>query len=242
MLKRIGALTLAAMFSAIVFGGCGAGAEGMAAVVSEIRLRAARKKSLRRMNKENRQTWSYQYSTKIPADIGKTNIGGAALENVTYYYTDQNGYEIGVDTAGRVVSYYDAEGEITARWQATSNTEESMFVVLEQAAEHIANVDLNHFQQITFLTGNSSNEFYCYEDPDSPYMDTLTAYFTPNGGLYAMFFYYSGLDAVSDSDVDYFSEQITAYLQQNGVTAEHTIHTTYRLVEDTLIARFYGDI
>ena len=69
-------------------------------------------------------------------------------------------------------------------------------------------------------------------------MDTLTAYFTPNGGLYAMFFYYSGLDAVSDSDVDYFSEQITTYLQRNGVTARHTIHTTYQLVEDTLIARF----
>ena len=237
MLKSVGMLMMAVMLAAAVFSGCGAGAEGTAAGVSETGFEPP-EEIITENEQGEPQTWSYQYSTKIPADMGKTNIGGAALENVTYYYTDQNGYEIGVDTAGRVVSYYDAEGEITARWQATSNTEESMFVVLEQAAEHIANVDLNHFQQITFLTGNSSNEFYCYEDPDSPYMDTLTAYFTPNGGLHAMFFYYSGLDAVSDSDVDYFSEQITAYLQQNGVTAEHTIHTTYQLVEDTLIARF----
>ena len=168
MLKRVGMLMMAVMLAAAVFSGCGAGAEGTAAGVSETGFEPP-EEIITENEQGEPQTWSYQYSTKIPADIGKTNIGGAALENVTYYYTDQNGYEIGVDTAGRVVSYYDVEGEITARWQATSNTEESMFVVLEQAAEHIANVDLNHFQQITFLTGNSSNEFYCYEDPDSPY-------------------------------------------------------------------------
>ena len=100
MLKRVGILMLAAMFSAIVFGGCGGrgGRDGSRGFRN--RLRAA-EEIITENEQGEPQTWSYQYSTKIPADMGKTNIGGAALENVTYYYTDQNGYEIGVDTAGR---------------------------------------------------------------------------------------------------------------------------------------------
>lgn len=41
MLKRIGMLMMSVMLAAAVFSGCGAGAEGTAAVVSETGLRAA---------------------------------------------------------------------------------------------------------------------------------------------------------------------------------------------------------
>ena len=72
MLKRVGILMLAAMFSAIVFGGCGAGAEGTAAVVSETGFEPPEEI----ITDRTRRTAYVEINIgRIPADIGKTKWG-----------------------------------------------------------------------------------------------------------------------------------------------------------------------
>ena len=100
MLKRVGILMLAAMFSAIVFGGCGAGAEGTAAVVSETGFEPPEEISL------SDRTLTYQYTDEIP--IGREAVGAGkqnAVSCTAYSYTDEGANEYVYDTAGRVKGY-----------------------------------------------------------------------------------------------------------------------------------------
>src|SRR5699024_10787521 len=100
MLKSVGMLMMAVMLAAAVFGGCGAGAEGMAAGISETGFEPPEEIVL------SDRTLTYQYTDEIP--IGREAVGAGkrnAVSRTSYFYTDEEANEYVYDTAGRVKGY-----------------------------------------------------------------------------------------------------------------------------------------
>lgn len=248
MLKRIGALTLAAMFSAIVFGGCGAGAEGTAepveTVISELGIGETyfdppEQVTIQIEERDKTYTWEYQYTADIPLDFADTNIGGfSGLSDITYYYEDEDGYELRMDEQGRVIGYRAPLREDSYRWQADSLSEDALFDILEQALDEIAGVSINDFPDQSFVSGDTSKTFYLYQDEDSPFTDAIVARFMPSGSLYSIVIQYSEVESISAEDEAYFTGMIEDYLLSAGKSQHHTIETYYEAHENTLIARF----
>ena len=80
-LKMAAALCVAAVFAAMA-GGCGAGAEGTAAVVSETGFEPP--EEIITANEQGEpQTWTYQHMTTTPARGFSVDIGGADVEEVS---------------------------------------------------------------------------------------------------------------------------------------------------------------
>ena len=139
MLKRVGILMLAAMFSAIVFGGCGAGAEGTAAsgFPKPAWGRPAGTGTIQIEERDKTYTWEYQYTADILLDFAETNIGGSCTAislTTTKMKTAMNFEWMNRDG----LSYRAPLREDSYRWQADSLSEESLFDILEQALDEIA--------------------------------------------------------------------------------------------------------
>ena len=248
MLKRIGALTLAAMFSATVFGGCGAGAEGtlepVETVISEMGIGETyfdppEQVTIQIEERDKNYTWEYRYTADIPLDFADTNIGGfSGLSDITYYYEDEDGYELRMDEQGRVIGYRAPLREDSYRWQADSLSEDALFAILEQALDEIAGVSIDGFPDQSFVSGDTGKTFYLYQDEDSPFTDAIVARFMPSGSLYSIAIQYSGVESVSAEDETYFAGMMEDYLLSAGKSQRHTVETHYEAHGSTLIARF----
>ena len=248
MLKRVGILMLAAMFSAIVFGGCGAGAEGTAepveTVISEMGIGetyfdSPEQVTIQIEERDKTYTWEYQYTADIPLDVSDINIGGFSdLRNISYSYENEDGCELQVDEQGRIIGYSAPFETSTSQWKATSLTENAVYIIVEGALNTIANVSLQDFPDTLFRTNGVTSTFYAYEDRGSPCTDYIIAQIKPDGSLYDFTICYNDLDVVSADDKAYFAGMIEDYLLSAGKSQYHTIETYYEAHENTLIARF----
>ena len=248
MLKRIGVLTLAAMLSAAVFGGCGAGAEGTAepveTVISELGIGETyfdppEQVTIQIEERDKTYTWEYQYTADIPLDFADTNIGGFnGLSDITHYYKNNDGCELRVDDQGRIIGYSIPSDTSMSQWKATSLTENAVYIIVKDALNAIANVSLQDFPDTLFRTNGVTSAFYAYEDRGSPCTDYIIAQIKPDGSLHSFTIRYNDLDVVSADDKAYFADMIEDYLLSAGKPQYHTIETYYEAHENTLIARF----
>ena len=119
MLKRVGILMLAAMFSAIVFGGCGAGAEGTAepveTVISEMGIGETyfdppEQVTIQIEERDKTYTWEYQYTADIrwilPIQISGGSAGSAISPTTTKMKTATNFEWMNRDGLSGIVRLY----------------------------------------------------------------------------------------------------------------------------------------
>lgn len=183
--------------------------------------------------------WEYRYTADIPLDFADTNIGGfSGLSDITYYYEDEDGYELRMDEQGRVIGYRAPLREDAYRWQADSLSEDALFAILEQALDEIAGVSIDGFPDQSFVSGDTGKTFYLYQDEDSPFTDAIVARFMPSGSLYSIAVQYNGVESVSAEDEAYFAGMMEEYLLSAGKSQRHTVETHYEAHGSTLIARF----
>ena len=246
MLKRIGALTLAAMFSATVFGGCGAGAEGtlepVETVISEFGVRETDfdpPEEIITMNEQGEpQTWIYQHMITTPARGFSVDIGGADVEEVSYYYQDNSGYQIRIDENGRIRSYTSNFDSNNPQWISNSLVQEDIVEVVK-AASMALDVDIDDYPDIVYMPEPELTMIYFYRDQSSPYTDWVSAQFNSQGILEGIVYYYSGIEELSYADEEYFQNIIDDYLLNNKDSLSCTVKTTYRVRDNTLLA-FYN--
>ena len=184
-------------------------------------------------------TWVYQYTADIPLDFADTNIGGVGgLSDITYYYEDEDGYELRIDEQGRVIGYRAPLREDFPRWQADSLSEDSLFAVSEQALNEIAGISILDFPDVSYVSGDISHTFYLYQDESSPFSDSIVVRFMPSGSLYSVAIQYQDVVTISAEDEAYFAGMIEDYLLSVGKSQYHTVETHYEAHDGTLIARF----
>ena len=232
MLKRVGILMLAAMFSAIVFSGCGAGAEGMGAVVSETGFEPP-EKIITENEQGEPQTWTYQHMTTTPARGFSVDIGGADVEEVSYYYQDNSGYQIRIDENGRIRSYTSNFDSNNPQWISNSLVQEDIVEVVK-AASMALDVDIDDYPDIVYMPEPELTMIYFYRDQSSPYTDWVSAQFNSQGILEGIVYYYSGIEGLSPTDGEYFQNIIDDYLLKHKDSISYTVKTTYRVREPPL--------
>ena len=228
MLKRIGALMLAAMFSAIVFGGCGAGAEGTAAVVSETGFEPPEEISL------SDRTLTYQYTDEIP--IGREAVGAGkqnAVSCTAYSYTDEGANEYVYDTAGRVKGYLNLS--LDPAYSVPALSEEACIQAAEALAESLG-VDLSGFTQVEYVELETGATVKYSQNPGTIYCSTASFEFVRSGLLLGFTAFYTDVDSLSEEDYNWFVEEVedaasaSAYADWPSVVEGESC---YR-VEDTL--------
>ena len=228
MLKRIGALTLAAMFSAIVFGGCGAGAEGTAAVVSETGFEPPEEIVL------SDRTLTYQYTDEIP--IGREAVGAGkqnAVSCTAYSYTDEGANEYVYDTAGRVKGYLNLS--LDPAYSVPALSEEACIQAAEALAESLG-VDLSGFTQVEYVELATGATVKYSQNPGTIYCSTASFEFVQSGLLLGFTAFYTDVDSLSEKDYNWFVEEVeddvsaSAYADWPSVVEGESC---YR-VEDTL--------
>lgn len=228
MLKRIGALTLAAMFSAIVFGGCGAGAKGTAAVVSETGFEPPEEISL------SDRTLTYQYTDEMPVNKEATSVGGLnTVSRVSYCYTDEEANEYVYDTAGRVKEYLNLS--LDPAYSVTALSEEACMQAAEGLAESLG-VDLSGFTQVEYVELATGATVKYSQNPGTIYCSTASFEFVQSGLLLGFTAFYTDVDSLSEEDYNWFVEEVedaasaSAYADWPSVVEGESC---YR-VEDTL--------
>ena len=228
MLKRIGALMLAAMFSAIVFGGCGAGAEGTAAVVSETGFEPPEEIFL------SDRTLTYQYTDEIP--IGREAVGAGkqnAVSCTAYSYTDEGANEYVYDTAGRVKGYLNLS--LDPAYSVPALSEEACIQAAEALAESLG-VDLSGFTQVEYVELATGATVKYSQNPGTIYCSTASFEFVQSGLLLGFTAFYTDVDSLSEEDYNWFVEEVedatsaSAYADWPSVVEGESC---YR-VEDTL--------
>lgn len=228
MLKRIGALTLAAMFSATVFGGCGAGAEGMAAGISETGFEPPEEIVL------SDRTLTYQYTDEIP--IGREAVGAGkrnAVSRTSYFYTDEEANEYVYDTAGRVKGYLNLS--LDPAYSVPALSEEACIQAAEALAESLG-VDLSGFTQVEYVELATGATVKYSQNPGTIYCSTASFEFVQSGLLLGFTAFYTDVDSLSEEDYNWFVEEVeddvsaSAYADWPSVVEGESC---YR-VEDTL--------
>ncbi len=228
MLKRVGILMLAAMFSAIVFGGCGAGAEGTAAVVSETGFEPPEEISL------SDRTLTYQYTDEIP--IGREAVGAGkqnAVSCTAYSYTDEGANEYVYDTAGRVKGYLNLS--LDPAYSVPALSEEACIQAAEALAESLG-VDLSGFTQVEYVELETGATVKYSQNPGTIYCSTASFEFVRSGLLLGFTAFYTDVDSLSEEDYNWFVEEVeddvsaSAYADWPSVVEGESC---YR-VEDTL--------
>ena len=228
MLKRVGILMLAAMFSAIVFGGCGAGAEGTAAVVSETGFEPPEEISL------SDRTLTYQYTDEIP--IGREAVGAGkqnAVSCTAYSYTDEGANEYVYDTTGRVKGYLNLS--LDPAYSVPALSEEACIQAAEALAESLG-VDLSGFTQVEYVELETGATVKYSQNPGTIYCSTASFEFVRSGLLLGFTAFYTDVDSLSEEDYNWFVEEVeddvsaSAYADWPSVVEGESC---YR-VEDTL--------
>lgn len=225
MLKRIGALTLAAMFSAIVFGGCGAGAE---TVVSKTGFEPPEKISL------SDRMLTYQYTNEIPVNKEATSAGKQnAVSRVSYSYTDEQSNEYVFDATGRVKGYLNLS--LDPAYSVPALSEEACIQAAEALAESLG-VDLSGFTQVEYVELETGATVKYSQNPDTIYCSTASFEFVRSGLLLGFTAFYTDVDSLSEEDYNWFVEEVedaasaSAYADWPSVVEGESC---YR-VEDTL--------
>ena len=228
MLKRVGILMLAAMFSAIVFSGCGAGAEGMAAVVSETGFEPPEEISL------SDRTLTYQYTDEIP--IGREAVGAGkqnAVSCTAYSYTDEGANEYVYDTTGRVKGYLNLS--LDPAYSVPALSETACIQAAEALAESLG-VDLSGFTQVEYVELETGATVKYSQNPGTIYCSTASFEFVRSGLLLGFTAFYTDVDSLSEEDYNWFVEEVedaasaSAYADWPSVVEGESC---YR-VEDTL--------
>lgn len=200
MLKRVGILMLAAMFSAIVFGGCGAGAEGTAAVVSETGFEPPEEIVL------SDRTLTYQYTDEIP--IGREAVGAGkqnAVSCTAYSYTDEGANEYVYDTAGRVKGYLNLS--LDPAYSVPALSEEACIQAAEALAESLG-VDLSGFTQVEYVELATGATVKYSQNPGTIYCSTASFEFVQSGLLLGFTAFYTDVDSLSEKDYNWFVEEV----------------------------------
>lgn len=200
MLKRIGALTLAAMFSATVFGGCGAGAEGMAAGISETGFEPPEEIVL------SDRTLTYQYTDEIP--IGREAVGAGkqnAVSRVSYSYTDEQSNEYVFDATGRVKGYLNLS--LDPAYSVPALSETACIQAAEALAESLG-VDLSGFTQVEYVELETGATVKYSQNPGTIYCSTASFEFVQSGLLLGFTAFYTDVDSLSEEDYNWFVEEV----------------------------------
>ena len=208
MLKRVGILMLAAMFSAIVFGGCGAGAEGTAAVVSETGFEPPEEISL------SDRTLTYQYTDEIP--IGREAVGAGkqnAVSCTAYSYTDEGANEYVYDTAGRVKGYLNLS--LDPAYSVPALSEEACIQAAEALAESLG-VDLSGFTQVEYVELETGATVKYSQNPGTIYCSTASFEFVRSGLLLGFTAFYTDVDSLSEEDYSWFVEKVEASISASA--------------------------
>lgn len=208
MLKRVGILMLAAMFSAIVFGGCGAGAEGTAAVVSETGFEPPEEISL------SDRTLTYQYTDEIP--IGREAVGAGkrnAVSRTSYFYTDEEANEYVYDTAGRVKGYLNLS--LDPAYSVPALSEEACIQAAEALAESLG-VDLSGFTQVEYVELATGATVKYSQNPGTIYCSTASFEFVRSGLLLGFTAFYTDVDSLSEEDYSWFVEKVEASISASA--------------------------
>ena len=228
MLKRVGILMLAAMFSAIVFGGCGAGAEGTAAVVSETGFEPPEEIFL------SDRTLTYQYTDEIP--IGREAVGTGkrnAVSRTSYFYTDEEANEYVYDTAGRVKGYLNLS--LDPAYSVPALSEEACIQAAEGLAESLG-VDLSGFTQAEYMELETGATVKYSQNPGTIYCSTASFEFVENGLLLGFTAFYTDVDSLSEEDYNWFVEEVEDAVSASAYADWPSVvegESCYR-VEDTL--------
>ena len=228
MLKRVGMLMMAVMLAAAVFSGCGAGAEGTAAVVSETGFEPPEEISL------SDRTLTYQYTDEIP--IGREAVGAGkrnAVSCTAYSYTDEGANEYVYDTAGRVKGYLNLS--LDPAYSVPALSEEACIQAAEALAESLG-VDLSGFTQVEYVELETGATVKYSQNPGTIYCSTASFEFVRSGLLLGFTSFYTDVDSLSEEDYNWFVEEVedaasaSAYADWPSVVEGESC---YR-VEDTL--------
>ena len=228
MLKRIGMLMMSVMLAAAVFSGCGAGAEGTAAVVSETGFEPPEEISL------SDRTLTYQYTDEIP--IGREAVGAGkqnAVSCTAYSYTDEGANEYVYDTAGRVKGYLNLS--LDPAYSVPALSEEACIQAAEALAESLG-VDLSGFTQVEYVELETGATVKYSQNPGTIYCSTASFEFVRSGLLLGFTAFYTDVDSLSEEDYNWFVEEVeddvsaSAYADWPSVVEGESC---YR-VEDTL--------
>lgn len=228
MLKRVGMLMMAVMLAAAVFSGCGAGAEGTAAVVSETGFEPPEEISL------SDRTLTYQYTDEIP--IGREAVGAGkqnAVSCTAYSYTDEGANEYVYDTAGRVKGYLNLS--LDPAYSVPALSETACIQAAEALAESLG-VDLSGFTQVEYVELETGATVKYSQNPGTIYCSTASFEFVRSGLLLGFTAFYTDVDSLSEEDYNWFVEEVedaasaSAYADWPSVVEGESC---YR-VEDTL--------
>ena len=200
MLKRVGMLMMAVMLAAAVFSGCGAGAEGTAAVVSETGFEPPEEISL------SDRTLTYQYTDEIP--IGREAVGAGkqnAVSCTAYSYTDEGANEYVYDTAGRVKGYLNLS--LDPAYSVPALSEEACIQAAEALAESLG-VDLSGFTQVEYVELETGATVKYSQNPGTIYCSTASFEFVRSGLLLGFTAFYTDVDSLSEEDYNWFVEEV----------------------------------
>ena len=225
MLKRIGMLMLAAMLSAAIFGGCGAGAE---TVVSKTGFEPPEKISL------SDRMLTYQYTNEIPVNKEATSAGKQnAVSRVSYSYTDEQSNEYVFDATGRVKGYLNLS--LDPAYSVPALSETACIQAAEALAESLG-VDLSGFTQVEYVELETGATVKYSQNPGTIYCSTASFEFVRSGLLLGFTAFYTDVDSLSEEDYNWFVEEVedaasaSAYADWPSVVEGESC---YR-VEDTL--------
>lgn len=241
-LKTVAALCAAAVFAAMA-GGCGTETVRTAeTIISNLGIREANfdpPEEIITTNEQGEpQTWIYQHMTTTPARGFSIDIGGADVEEVSYYYQDSSGYQIRIDENGRICSYTSNFDSNNPQWISNSFVQEDIIEVVK-AASITLDVDIDDYPDIVYMPESELTIIYFYRDQSSPYTDWVSAQFNSQGMLEGIVYYYSGIEELSYADEEYFHNIIDDYLMKNKDLLSGIVKTTYRARNNTLLA-FYN--
>lgn len=197
MLKRIGMLMLAAMLSAAIFGGCGAGAE---TVVSKTGFEPPEKISL------SDRMLTYQYTNEIPVNKEATSAGKQnAVSRVSYSYTDEQSNEYVFDATGRVKGYLNLS--LDPAYSVPALSETACIQAAEALAESLG-VDLSGFTQVEYVELETGATVKYSQNPDTIYCSTASFEFVQSGFLLGFTAFYTDVNSLSEEDYNWFVEEV----------------------------------
>ena len=197
MLKRIGMLMLAAMLSAAVFGGCGAGAE---TVVSKTGFEPPEEIFL------SDRTLTYQYTDEMPVNTEATSVGKRnTVSRVSYSYTDEQSNEYVYDTAGRIKGYLNLS--LDPAYSVPALSEEACIQASEALAKSLG-VDLSGFIQVEYIELETGAMVKYSQNPGTIYCSTASFEFVQSGLLLGFPAFYTDVDFLSEEDYNWFVGEV----------------------------------
>ena len=233
MLKRIGVLTLAAMLSAAVFGGCGGKwmAETKIADIGYGGHCSCEPPEQKVINIDGE-------TVRLSYDGSQTDKAGNTGENLTDnlpavstdIYTSEDGYLLRMDGIKRVTSLM-TDLSRDSGWIAADTAETGLMEVLEKVAAQI-DVDLSKYPDAELY---GTGQLRLYKDADSPYTDYIHAEFDEAGKFCFIHIYYSNIVSLSAADEKYFEELLEESIDSD---TSYTVSTTYCAREGVLIASY----